>query len=61
MESPKKSKNLLSTLNDALDILEAISYDARPAGISEMSRMTGYPKSKVHRVLLTLARRSYVR
>jgi len=61
MEPLKKSKNLLSSLNDALNILEAMAYDTKPLGISEISRMTGYPKSKVHRVLLTLARRSYVR
>jgi DNA-binding IclR family transcriptional regulator len=30
-------------------------------GISEISRKTGYPKSKVHRVLLTMAKRGYVR
>jgi len=61
MEPLKKSKNLLSSLNDDLNILEAMAYDTKPLVISEISRMTGYPKSKVHRVLLTLARRSYVR
>ena len=61
MEPLKKSKNLLSSLNDALNILEVVAYDARPFGISEISRMTGYPKSKVHRVFSTLARRGYVR
>jgi IclR family KDG regulon transcriptional repressor len=54
-------KNLLSTLDDALTILETSAESSAGLGVSEISRKTGYPKSKVHRVLLTLARRGYVR
>jgi IclR family KDG regulon transcriptional repressor len=55
------NKNFLSTLDDALTILETFVEGSAGIGISEISRNTGYPKSKVHRVLLTLARRGYVR
>ncbi|MGH7836053.1 MAG: IclR family transcriptional regulator [Candidatus Binatia bacterium] len=55
------NKNLLSTLDDALTILESLSEGSAGMGISEVSRKTGYAKSKVHRVLLTLAKRGYVR
>lgn len=55
------NKNLLNSLDDALTILEGLAEGSVGLGISEISRKTGYPKSKVHRVLLTLARRGYVR
>jgi DNA-binding IclR family transcriptional regulator len=55
------NKNLLNSLNHALTILETLGEGSAGLGISEISRKTGYPKSKVHRVLLTLARRGYVR
>jgi len=55
------NKNLLNSLDHALTILENLGEGSAGLGISEISRKTGYPKSKVHRVLLTLARRGYVR
>jgi IclR family transcriptional regulator, KDG regulon repressor len=54
-------KNISNTLDDALTILEILPESSAGLGVSEISRKTGYPKSKVHRILLTLARRGYVR
>ncbi|MGH8546252.1 MAG: IclR family transcriptional regulator [Gammaproteobacteria bacterium] len=55
------SKNLLSSLDHALVILEAIGHCRSPLGLSEIVRKTGYAKTTVHRVLLTLAGRGFVR
>ena len=55
------NKNLLSSLDHALVILEIIGDGRAPLGLSEIVRKTGYAKTTVHRVLLTLVRRGFVR
>lgn len=55
------NKNLLSSLDHALVILETMSRGPLPVGLSEISRQTGFPKTTVHRILLTLVRRGFLR
>src|SRR5262245_17675780 len=55
------SKNFLSSLDHALVILETIGHGRSPLGLSEIVRKTEYAKTTVHRVLLTLVRRGFVR
>jgi IclR family transcriptional regulator, KDG regulon repressor len=55
------SKNLLSSLDHALVILETIGHGRSSMGLSEIVRKTEYAKTTVHRVLLTLVRRGFVR
>jgi IclR family KDG regulon transcriptional repressor len=55
------NKNLLSSLDHALVILEIIGHARSPLGLSEIVRKAGYAKTTVHRVLLTLVRRGFVR
>jgi DNA-binding IclR family transcriptional regulator len=55
------SKNLLSSLDHALVILETIGHGRSSLGLSEIVRKTEYAKTTVHRVLLTLVQRGFVR
>jgi len=55
------SKNLLSSLDHALVILESMGQSRSPLGLSEIVRKTEYAKTTVHRVLLTLMKRGFVR
>lgn len=55
------NKNLLSSLDHALVVLETMGHARSPLGLSEIVRNTGYAKTTVHRVLLTLIRRGFVR
>ncbi|MEK7377609.1 MAG: helix-turn-helix domain-containing protein, partial [Candidatus Binatota bacterium] len=55
------NKNFLSSLDHALVILETMSRGPLPVGLSEISRQTGFPKTTVHRILLTLVRRGFLR
>ena len=42
------------------DILELLSIESSPVGISHISRMTGMSKSTVHRLVNSMYARSYV-
>jgi DNA-binding IclR family transcriptional regulator len=55
------NKNFLSSLDHALVILETMGHGSLPVGLSEIIRKTGYPKTTVHRILLTLVRRGFLR
>jgi IclR family KDG regulon transcriptional repressor len=55
------NKSFLSSLDHALVILETMSRGPLPVGLSEISRLTGFPKTTVHRILLTLIRRGFLR
>lgn len=44
----------------ALDLLDLVVEQQRPLGTAELSRLTGIPKSTVHRLLVTLSARGYL-
>lgn len=55
----KKDKNILTSLNHALKVLDLLSVRDQ-LGVSEISRITGYDKSSVYKMLYTLEHRGYV-
>lgn len=58
-DTQKLHKNIVSTLNHGLKILDLLSV--RPGlGVSEIARIMGYDKSSVYKMLYTLEHRSYV-
>jgi IclR family KDG regulon transcriptional repressor len=48
----------MKSLNKALDIIDAVSKLGK-AGISDISSMTGFPTTTVHRIAATLVKRKY--
>ncbi len=54
-----KPKNLIKSLDRALNILELITNNKQAISISEISTETGLHKSTVHRILSTLKYRGY--
>ena len=54
-----KDKNILSSLNHALKIMDLLSVHSN-LGVSEISRITGYDKSSVYKMLYTMQHRGYV-
>ena len=55
----KKDKNILSSLNRALIIMDLLSVRGN-LGVTEISRITGYDKASVYKMLYTMQRRGYV-
>lgn len=55
---PAKSRS--QTLGHALDVLEAFGA-ARELGVSDLAKRLGLPKTVVHRILVTLEARHYLR
>lgn len=51
----------LSTVNNALDVLEFMSSKEGPVRLSDISKSLDLPKSNVHRLLHTLTNRGYVK
>ena len=58
-EETHKDKNILSSLNHALKILDLLSVRSN-LGVSEISRITGYDKASVYKMLYTMQHRGYV-
>ena len=54
-----KDKNILSSLNRALKIMDLLSVRSN-MGVTEISRITGYDKSSVYKMLYTMQHRGYV-
>ena len=54
-----KDKNILSSLNHALKIMDLLSVRSN-LGVTEISRITGYDKSSVYKMLYTMQHRGYV-
>ena len=50
----------VKTVGKVLDLLEHLAAAGRPVSISELASMTGFNISTAHRLMQTLARRSYV-
>ena len=55
----KKDKNILSSLNHALKIMDLLSVRSN-LGVTEISRITGYDKASVYKMLYTMQHRGYV-
>ena len=56
---PHKDKNILSSLNRALKIMDLLSVRS-DLGVTEISRITGYDKASVYKMLYTMQHRGYV-
>ena len=54
-----KDKNILTSLNHALKIMDLLSVRSN-LGVTEISRYTGYDKSSVYKMLYTMQHRGYV-
>ena len=54
-----KDKNILSSLNHALKIMDLLSVRSN-LGVTEISRSTGYDKASVYKMLYTMQHRGYV-
>ena len=54
-----KDKNILSSLNHALKIMDLLSVRSN-LGVTEISRITGYDKASVYKMLYTMQHRGYV-
>ena len=57
--APRKDKNILSSLNHALKIMDLLSVRSN-LGVTEISRITGYDKASVYKMLYTMQHRGYV-
>ena len=57
--NPHKDKNILSSLNHALKIMDLLSVRSN-LGVTEISRITGYDKASVYKMLYTMQHRGYV-
>ena len=57
--SSRKDKNILSSLNHALKIMDLLSVRSN-LGVTEISRITGYDKASVYKMLYTMQHRGYV-
>ena len=55
----KKDRNILSSLNHALKIMDLLSVRSN-LGVTEISRITGYDKASVYKMLYTMQHRGYV-
>ena len=58
LEKPK-DRNILTSLNHALKIMDLLSVRSN-LGVTEISRITGYDKSSVYKMLYTMQYRGYV-
>ena len=54
-----KDRNILSSLNHALKIMDLLSVRSN-LGVTEISRITGYDKASVYKMLYTMQHRGYV-
>ena len=54
-----KDKNILSSLNHALKIMDLLSVRSN-LGVTEISRITGYDKASVYKMLYTMQHRGYI-
>ncbi|WP_236792017.1 IclR family transcriptional regulator [Amycolatopsis sp. GM8] len=59
MARPEASKGISSVLS-TLQVLEVVAQ-RQPIGVSELARVTGMPKSSVHRCLVTLREAGWLR
>ena len=50
----------MKSLLKAIDIVDAVAY-AGNAGIRELSSLTGFPPSTIHRIVATLMAKNYLR
>ena len=57
--SEYKDKNILSSVNHTLKVLDLLTVRT-DLGVSEISRITGYDKASVYKMLYTLCHRGYV-
>jgi len=55
------SEYRIDSVNNALRLLRVLAEDRRPRGVSELSRMLGFNKASVFRLLATLAGQGFVR
>ncbi|MGM0420741.1 MAG: IclR family transcriptional regulator [Bacillota bacterium] len=55
-----KPKQLVKSLDRALNILEVVSHSKEPLGVTELSNKTDLNKSTVYRMLNTLKYRGYI-
>lgn len=60
MEGVAGQANALGTVDKAVDVLFRLNAEPTPQGVSELGRALGLPKSSVHRLLASLARRGLV-
>lgn len=56
---PPKDKKLLSSLNHALIVMDLLCVRSN-LGVSEISRITGFDKASVYKMLYTMQHRGYV-
>ena len=57
--SEKKDKNILTSVNHTLKVLDLLCVRTN-LGVSEISKITGYDKASVYKMLYTLQHRGYV-
>ena len=55
----QKDKYLLSSLNDALSVVDVLSH-YRELSLTELARITGFDKARLFRMMYTLERNGYV-
>lgn len=60
MNKNRRNKNLVLSLDKALDIIEALSSSPKGLKVKEISEKLLFPTATVHRILNTLASRGYV-
>ena len=58
-QNTHRDQNILSSLNHALKIMDLLSVRSN-LGVTEISRITGYDKSSVYKMLYTMQHRGYV-
>ncbi|MDQ3700684.1 MAG: IclR family transcriptional regulator [Chloroflexota bacterium] len=58
--APRRADDGTTSLEKGLGLLEALSATRGGAGVTELARRLGQPKSSVARLLLVLSRRGYV-
>lgn len=60
-KGPARRAGGVQSVDRALDVIETLATSAAPLGVSEIARATGLPQGTVHRLLLALQARGYVR
>lgn len=59
--SPPRPRGVLRSVTHALALLEAFTVEKPELGVTELARTLGLGKSTVHRLLVSLAARGYIR
>lgn len=59
-DAPSREQGGITSLDRALDIVEAFSPAKSEYGLTELSKHLGIPKATTHRLLIALVRRGYV-